>query len=228
MRKTALAAALLGALAATPAAAGSWTGCYGGVAGGYSAGLTDTSFTDGVDTVGIDSLGADGATLSLIGGCDLQFAPQWVVGVWGDYTWSDAEFSIYAPGYPDILNSGLDTSWAVGGRVGFLVQPNTLLYALAGYTQAELDDVTSGWAPGSLSLPTLDGYVVGGGLEVALRQGFYLQAQYTYANYDSKSVDLGGGYAMNLDTDVQTARVGLLYRFSVPEADKLIPAAPLK
>jgi outer membrane immunogenic protein len=231
---------LIAALAAltltTTAYAGPWTGCYGGGAAGYQSALSDTSITDGVDTITVDSLGAQGGSLTALAGCDLQ-VERFVFGVWADHTWSDAGFTVGISGPTAVamgiagtaLQTAVDTSWAIGGRAGYVFVPGALAYVLAGYSQAELDDITfPSLAPGfALSVPTLDGYVLGGGAEISMGRGLYLQAQYTYADYDQADIALGGGVSLGLDVDVQTARVGLLYRFSA--GDPVIPVidAPL-
>jgi outer membrane immunogenic protein len=217
-----------------PAQAGSFTGCYGGGAVGYSAALTDTS----VDATGfgalasIDSLGADGGSITALAGCDLQIANSpFVVGVWGDHSWSDAQFSVSVPvlAAGNLVETGVDTTWAVGGRLGYVFVPGAMAYVLGGYTQAELDDISFPAAgPGApvLSVPTLDGYVLGGGAEISVGNGLYLQAQYTYADYEKADIALAPGLSLGLDTDIQTARVGLLYRFGGRE-DFVIPAIDL-
>jgi outer membrane immunogenic protein len=213
--------------------AGSFTGCYGGGAVGYSAALTDTSLdATGLGAIAsIDSLGMDGGSVTALAGCDLQISNSpFVVGVWGDHSWSEADFSVSLLGAPGaLLETGVDTSWAVGARVGYVVVPGALLYVKGGYTQAELNDISfPALGPGApvLSVPTLDGYVLGGGGEVQLGNGLALQLDYSYADYEKADIALAPGLSLGLDTDIQTARVGLLYRFGGRE-DFVIPAIDL-
>lgn len=204
--------------------AGSWTGCYGGAAAGYAHGLTDTTLSGGPVTLGVDGLGAQGAVLTGLAGCDVQ-AARMVFGVWGDYSHHpDTTFSVTLTGAPTILKASLENSWAVGGRVGYLVTQNTMGYVLLGYTQAEHSAITSPAAAFSLSVPDLTGYVVGGGVETRLFDGWFLQAQATYADYRNESIALGPGVALGLDVDELKARVGVLYRFSFSN-DFVIPGA---
>jgi len=221
-----LTAALAALTLSTAAYAGPWTGCYGGGAAGYQSALTDTSLDfAGLGSIGVDSLGAQGGSMTVLAGCDIQ-VERFVFGAWGDFTWSDADFSVTMTGAPgNLVQTGVDTSWAVGGRAGYVFVPGALAYVLAGYTQAEMDDITfPGLAPGfALSVPTLDGYVLGGGAEISIGSGLYLQAQYTYADYDQADIALGPGVSLGLDTDIQTARIGLLYRFSA-DREVVLPA----
>lgn len=223
---------ILGAVIAVPvlviadgymraAEAGGWTGCYLGAAGGYSSANTDTKITQGAFVVDVDSLGYAGGTYAGLLGCDLQVAPKIVLGVFGDYSKANnADFDVtIAPGFNgSIVHTGLDTSWAVGGRAGYLVTPGALVYVLAGYTQANTQDISFPAFVGAkpISVPTLDGYVVGGGVETSIGSGWFLQTQATWANYDAAVIALNAnpnGPKLSLDTDVLSARVGLTYKF---------------
>ena len=218
-----------GILYVQPAKADGWTGCYGGAAGGYSAALTDTSISGKKGSIGVDSLGAEGGSITGLIGCDMQVAPRIIMGVWGDWTYDpDTTFSVTATGFPTLLQTSLENRWGVGGRAGYLVVPGALVYVLAGYTQAQTSNITSPAKPGFvIAVPDLKGYVIGAGSEFDLGKGFFLQAQYSYANYDKVNIALGGPLVLGLDTDVQTARVGLLYKFNMGGANAFSPA-PLK
>ena len=221
-----------GTLYVQPAKAENWTGCYVGGAGGYSAALMDTSISAGGGGIGVDSRGMQGGSVAALLGCDMQVAPRVVMGVFADWTYDpDTTFSITATGIPTLLQMSLENRWGVGGRAGYLVQPGSLVYVLAGYTQAQTSNITSpAGGPGFvIGVPDLKGYVIGAGSEFALGNGLYLQAQYSYANYAKENIALGGGpLVLGLDTDVQTARVGLLFKFNTGDAANAFSPAPLK
>jgi outer membrane immunogenic protein len=207
---------------ASRAEAGSFTGCYGGGALGYSAALSDTSLDHKVfgNIASVDSLAASGGQVTALAGCDMQVGKSpLVLGIWGDHSWSEAEFSVNV-GPATVLETGVDTSWAIGGRAGYVVVPGAMVYLKAGYTQAELNDISFPATPLAkpLSVPTLDGYVFGGGAEVGLGSGLYLQVDYSYADYDQADIALGKNTSLGLDVDVQTARVGILFRLWGDEA----------
>jgi outer membrane immunogenic protein len=210
------------------AAGGSqWTGCYVGAGGAYSMADTKTSAeAGGVSFVTVDGLGMQGVGLYGQVGCDVELMPRWVVGAWGDYTWdNNADFKVSAFGAPgDLLKASLKDSWGVGGRAGYLVTDKALVYVLAGYTQADLSNVTGLMVMPSLSTPALKGYVLGAGVDLALRDGWFAEAQASYAKYDKANIDLGGGDLIGLETDVLSARVGLQYKFNWTD----VPAKPLK
>jgi opacity protein-like surface antigen len=216
------------------AQANPWTGCYVGAGGAYSGAHTDTSLdVAGVGSVlGVDGLGAQGEGLFGAVGCDLQLPnSKIVVGAFADYLWhNDTTFSVYG-GVPSvtILETSLDNAWSVGGRLGYAVTDGALVYGLVGYSRAQMDDITSPLAPGfALSIPDLSGYVFGGGTEIALGKGLFLQAQYSYTDYEKESIDLGAPFSIGIDQDVQTFRTGLVWRFGGSDVERLTGSAPLK
>ena len=111
-------------------------------------------------------LGATGGFFTLQGAYDYQFAPRWVAGAFVDADWSDigadakrtnnSSVTFFCPdtnnceGQPngsfatsnETIRTKISTDWnvSVGGRIGWLANPDTLLYFLAAYTHAELGD----------------------------------------------------------------------------------------
>ena len=75
----------------------------------------------------------------------------------------------------------------VGGRVGALIGNRTLLYAKAGYTNAQArvsyDDGTAATAADFSDHRDLDGVRVGAGLQFGLGEHTYLRTEYRYSNY---------------------------------------------
>jgi hypothetical protein len=54
------------------------------------------------------------------GGCDYQFAGGWVIGVAGDYAWTDADGSHFSPLFPGFVNhTKVDSLASVTGRLGY-------------------------------------------------------------------------------------------------------------
>lgn len=191
-----------------------WTGCYVGAAAGYAASTTDVGLdVDGVGTLAsVNGIGADGATGTLTAGCDVR-KDRVVLGVWGDYTWHDATWDVSDPGAGNIASLDLDRQWAIGGRAGVLVTPGTLVYGLVGYTRAELGDLDVPALAVSFPTSSLDGWIVGGGAELALDRGFFLDLRYTYSDFNSSSIDIADPISIGLDTQIHAARVGLTYKF---------------
>jgi outer membrane immunogenic protein len=85
------------------------------------------------------------------------------------------------------VDSGRDLY--IGGRVGFLVGRNVLLFGKAGYTNAryiqEYDDATAGIH--SRANFTFDGIRVGAGAQFGVGRNAYIRTEARYSNYE------GGG-----------------------------------
>jgi len=73
----------------------------------------------------------------------------------------------------------------VGGRVGTVVGTSTLLYAKAGYTNADAKfTADDGTDEVTLDKTHLDGVRVGAGVEHKLGSNAYVKAEYRYSNYE--------------------------------------------
>jgi outer membrane immunogenic protein len=110
-----------------------------------------------------------------------------VLGIEGEASDSSADKCIDAVvSAGDRLCASAGRDLYVGGRIGALVQPTTLLYAKAGYTNARFNtDYTTVSGVGNFRLhDTLDGFRVGGGVEQAIGRNAYVKAEYRYSNYE--------------------------------------------
>jgi opacity protein-like surface antigen len=162
-------------------------------------------------------------------GYDKQFAPRWVVGAFVDADWYS---DLKAKGHQETSSAlnlnlrrfeldlplsklttdaelGVDWTLSVGGRLGWLANPNTLLYVLGAYTHAELDNsrvnVLIDDPFGSvdkllhtnianptkiaLALPdSLDGFSLGGGGEAKLGNGpWSVKFEYRWSHFGGDS-----------------------------------------
>lgn len=84
----------------------------------------------------------------------------------------------------------------VGGRVGKVINPRTLIYAKAGYTNARMKlTADDGDDRVTLAHTNLDGVRLGAGAEYALSPNSYVKAEYRYSNYEqgfSRNQVVGG------------------------------------
>ncbi|MBB1091268.1 porin family protein [Rhodopseudomonas palustris] len=192
-----------------------WTGFYiGGHIGGAFAG--DNSIGTGV------TANSDGKFLGGVqAGYDWQFAPSWVLGVEGQYSWlTGSNDAVFFPG----TLSGVDGTFAladnqrglasVTGRLGYTWGP-ALLYVKGGWAYADYKSSLAFTAPGGAavgvsSTSSQDGYTVGGGLEYLFAQNWSGKIEYQY--YDFGNVDLGAGFTAKNDQHV--VKAGLNYRFN--------------
>jgi outer membrane immunogenic protein len=245
-----------------PPPVANWTGCY--IAGSVGYGLFDNEssgerFRDpNTGAVFIDGAPVDNAGRGWLagggGGCDYQFGlgggggffgtGQFVIGILADGYWANmrgTRSSVFndAQGFWSGQEK-INSQWAVGGRIGWLVNPNTLTYFSGGYTEANLDGVSNFFSPvpgftnplGTF-LPgrTVQGWFLGGGVEY--QSGWIpnltWKTEYRFSEYDR--VDraerfTGGvgavtgpagtltGFFSSDKLYVQTVMTSLVYRFN--------------
>ena len=195
-----------------------WTGCYVGAGLGYSSTVTDAELGLGPAALTIDGLGADGAQYGVLAGCDVRM-DRIVVGLMGDYTWhEDSEFDIgiSAPGFSSsIASMSIEDEWTIAARAGFLITPDVLAYGLVGYTEASTSDLDIDIASVSFDGTDPSGIVWGAGMEASLGNGWFVRGEYRYSDFDEETVDLIPGFVdLDLDSDVQSGRVAVTYKFS--------------
>jgi outer membrane immunogenic protein len=230
-------------MAPTPMmAATNWTGCYVGAGGGYGMFVQRHRSLDpqGVPFTALEAdTGGKGWFGTVQVGCDYQFSQRWVVGVFGDYDFSDIKGNLQptAPfnGVNGVGSERMSSSWAVGARVGYLIFPGLLGYVAGGYTEARFDEVAFSnintglpFVPAvTMDAQTYKGWFLGTGYEYALDflPGLFWKTEYRYAWYDAQSpaINVAGvvggapaaviGYERGTK-DVQKIRTELVYRFN--------------
>lgn len=133
----------------------------------------------------------DGVTFGGNIGYDIQRGST-VFGVEGEVTGSsisDRSSNVLNAGDRLRVKAGRDLY--VGGRLGFLAGPNTLLYAKAGYTNAQfITDYSSPNSTPALDLRSRDnlgGWRLGAGAEFKLTNQVFAKAEYRYSNYGSQA-----------------------------------------
>src|SRR3954468_4016983 len=132
---------------APPPVIHSWTGCYIGAGGGYgmyNVEHSQRSTTTGIGATINETAGGRGWLATGQVGCDYQFNDRWVVGVFGDFDWSNfrGDYGTTFPGTVGLVGTMKQTwGWAAGARIGYLVTPSLLTYFSGGFTQAHYDAV---------------------------------------------------------------------------------------
>jgi outer membrane immunogenic protein len=215
----------------------SWTGFYifGGISGGLWEGDTRivNTFT-GAPIIGINQQQGGNGWLGTVGaGYDWQFSGSWVAGILADGQFGSMKGTIQDQGLVIVGREKLQDTWAVGGRLGYLVAPTVLSYVNGGYTGSNwsgttlLSSVTglpSGLHTNSF---TRGGWFFGGGVENTLNifgiaaPGWFMKTEYRAAYYDSKNIsELVDGTNALAGRDitfrplVQTISTSLVYRFN--------------
>ena len=192
-----------------PAPIYNWTGFYigahvGGAFDGNSIfGDNDGRFLGGVQV-----------------GADYQFAPNWVIGIEGQYSWTDRDTrsAAFVPGGFTISdrNSNLGS---VTGRLGYTWGP-ALLYAKGGVAFRESNNVfvtsTALGTPLAFSSSRDDvGYTVGAGLEYLFAPSWSAKVEYQYYNFGNTDVTVpSAGTVVSYKNDTHTVKAGLNYRFN--------------
>lgn len=193
MRKLILAALLVGG-SATPAFAQEANAPFSGVR---------VEAVVGYDTTDIEDEGANGVVYGAGVGFDVQ-SGNLVFGVDGEVSKSTLDQCVAAVSIAgDQLCAEAGRELTVGGRIGAVVAPSTLLYARAGYTNARVNleyDHPNGTTLDTIESENLDGVRLGAGVEQAIGTNAFARAEYRYSNYEQ-------GY------DRHQAVVGFGFRF---------------
>jgi len=216
-----------------------WTGFYifgGGGGGIWSADSNVNTFPGSVAISRDQRMGGDGWFGTVGGGYDMQFGGKWVAGIFGDAQFGSLKGSISDPTLDVEGRMKLETSWAAGVRLGYLVAPNVLSYVNGGYSGSEwkgstLSSLAAGGGPGVYTTPSFNrnGWFIGGGVENNLdifgiaAPGWFMKTEYRSAFYDRVSLPgtftpaFGGGLtgtAVTFEPWVQTVSTSLVYRFN--------------
>lgn len=104
----------------------------------------------------------------------------------------------------------------VGGRIGVLMNPTTMVYGKVGYTNARLDLTRSDTTTNTGANYNLDGYRLGAGVEKAIGPRSYVKAEYRYSNYGDARLNYPDGAStgtFSVDTDRHQVAVGAGVRF---------------
>ena len=129
---------------------------------------------------------SDGIVYGVGAGFDFQ-AGRAVLGVEGEASDSSADKCVnFVVSAGDRLCANAGRDLYVGGRVGALVGPATLLYAKAGYTNARFNlNYTEPTGVNDFRLhENLDGVRVGAGVQQSVGRNAYVKAEYRYSNYE--------------------------------------------
>jgi outer membrane immunogenic protein len=212
-----------------PAPVYGWTGCYVGAGLGYGMFNQNREVVSGFPNVVLgdnlllvnggppdttlfnnETFGGRGWLATAQFGCDYQFANSWVIGAFVDGDWSRIRgdqglFGAYSG------EAQLRSSWAVGGRIGWLVTPTLLAYVSGGVTEARFGEVdfvnnstaaallldnfilVGSGAPGlQLGAQRYNGFFIGGGTEYAIDwwPGLFWKSEYRFADYRSATTSI--------------------------------------
>ena len=193
----------------------SWTGFYvgghiGGAFGGNNnfagfGGNNDGRFLGGVQV-----------------GADYQFAPNWVLGVEGQYSWlgdNNNVVTFTGAGLGYVYTTNQRALGSVTGRLGYTWGP-AMLYVKGGYAYSDNSEtlVFGATSPAfTFDSGHRDGYTVGAGLEYMFAPNWSAKAEYMYYDFGNSRFVSPAPLATfgSFRTDDHTVKVGLNYRFNV-------------
>ncbi|MBY0559061.1 outer membrane beta-barrel protein [Hyphomicrobium sp.] len=208
-----------------PPITSSWTGPYLGFGTGYSIANKQESF--GPDAGPFNNpVSNDGGFISASVGYDYQFRERFVAG-----TFFDADFSNLTYRDSNSASDGVDSQelWSsrggfknilmVGGRLGYLTTPDTLLFVSGGYANAEMEKTTIsilGEGSGVIyDSKRLSGAFIGAGLETKIWDSLSIKAEYRYIDLASEELPLFAIPSVpsaHIDPDIQTGRLSINWR----------------
>jgi outer membrane immunogenic protein len=225
----------------------SWTGFYGGFHAG--AVISRKRFLDNFPVFD-GEIDAEpqmtGWLAGLQAGYNYQIDRNWLVGVEGEFSWSDGrkDFSCFTFG-DQRCSANLQWLATLTGRVGAIVG-SSLFYVKGGAAWAH-DSYTdlatcAGSQPTSRGGVNADcgvtyranqthvGWVLGGGVEYRLAQYWTLKAEYSFVDLGKTSVpfhgDNGGFFTEEIHQKVHLAKLGFNYLFFPGGAGAAASAAP--
>ena len=188
-----------------------WTGFYlGGHLGGAFSGSNN-----------FNGLVLSDYSARLLGGlqagADYQFAPNWVVGAEGQYSWLGKNNlnAIFPSGV--VYNNNQRAIASITARVGYTWGPG-MVYVKGGYAYSDNSDtLTFAGAPVVFTLDKnhSNGYTVGAGVEYMFAPNWSAKAEYQYYNFGNTTFTTGPAdiAGRSFRNDEHTAKVGVNYRF---------------
>jgi outer membrane immunogenic protein len=174
----------------------SWTGCYvGGHVGGLWARKEWSDRTPGSPFFGLSegSHDADSWLGGVQAGCDYQFAGGFVIGIQGDYAWTDADGSnanVVFVGFTD--HSRIKSLATVTGRVGYAWDRFLGYVKGGGAWERDEYEFRLGGATFSTAGETRSGWTIGVGGEYAFTNMFSGFIEYNYYDFGTRDLTFIG------------------------------------
>lgn len=198
--KTVVASAILAAGIAGTASAQEFDGPFIGAQAGWNSDeVRNPQMPQGVIAMDDDQQSLTGG---IYAGYDRRVGDKIVVGAEGSFDLSnDDKFRGTSAGSSYLIDPKY--SFDLTARAGVLVQPDTLVYARGGYTNARIKTSISDMVGVESEADNRDGWLVGGGVERQLTSNVSARVEYRYS-------DLSEGDG---NFDRHRVLAGLTYRF---------------
>ncbi len=150
-------------------------------------------------------------------GADWQFAPNWVIGAEGQYSWLSGNVGAVFPG--GIYTNDQRGLGSITGRVGYTWGPG-LLYVKGGYAFSDNNESVTTPAGVPVGFATTgdhsNGYTVGAGVEYMFAPNWSAKVEYQYYNFGNATFVAPPALvpAGSFTTDDHTVKAGVNYRFN--------------
>lgn len=216
-----------------------WTGLYLGANAAYMSGTTRAGdfvqYTKGATppTPNDQVLGDfTGKSAGIQAGFNYQFGNHLVVGLEGDFSWTDAGYTkAQIDGRWDASGFTANVNWMASARAKAGVAMDRLfVYGSAGLTAADVDQsyfyTIKNPSAGTSVTDTygdskrMTGWTVGAGVEYAMTRNWTLKGEYNFVNLDrgtfTNEADSYGSTRVRSwrgDLDIDQVRVGVNYKF---------------
>ena len=152
-------------------------------------------------------------------------------GVFADFTFGDhdGDGTIFYPvelGGSEGVRLSRGNSWAIGGRVGYLVRPDTMAYFNAGYTRSEFEQMSLA-GRGKLD-KDLDGFFLGVGFVKQFGHGLGLSLEYRDTNFNEGRFGASSNpdccaESFDVDAGSNAIRAGLTFHFGELHTERHVP-----
>jgi outer membrane immunogenic protein len=187
-----------------------WTGFYiGAQVGGAFQGSSGFT-TDDPSVIGSrnDSSFIGGGVF----GANYQFAPNWVVGLEGEFNGLSSNSQSFSNGTGEAIRLKNDWLASVTGRLGYTWGPG-MIYAKGGVAFRDNGGINTN------TIALVDrkdtGYTVGAGLEYMFAPAWSAKIEYQYYNFDHTNVVLTAfPSTINYRDDLHTVKAGINYHFN--------------
>jgi outer membrane immunogenic protein len=186
-----------------------WTGFYVGAHFGGA-------FSSEDESLGAISTDPSGVLGGLQLGYNYQFAPNMLVGIEGELSWTSASGTANFSTGPTAVSFKSDHNWydTLAGRFG-IVQNNWLFYAKLGVAWMNADYSISAAPFGTASInSTRNGWTIGAGAEYMLAPNWSAKIEYSYLDFGGDGFVFGitpAGVGSNINTQIHEIKVGMNY-----------------
>jgi len=149
-------------------------------------------------------------------GYNLQFAPQWLIGIEGELDWTSAQSVANIGNTVQTATLTIDHNWydTIEGRFGYVIGP-VLVYAKGGAAWMNADYALSaaGAITGQSSVnASRNGWTAGGGLEAFIAPNWSAKLEYDYLDFGNASYNFPiAGTTIGFKTDVHEVKLGINY-----------------